>query len=164
MTSASLELIITPLASSAEADACARMMSATNPWITLGRGFEACRRIMDDPASEVYVGRMDGEIAGFIVLVMQGALVGYLRTVCVAPGFQRQGIGSRLVAFAEERVFRVSPNIWLCVSSFNPDARRLYERLGFRLVGEITDYVIPGASEFLMRKTIGSMKGFQSRG
>jgi len=44
------------------------------------------------------------------------------------------------------------------VSSFNPRARALYERLGYEMIGELKDYLIEGASELLMRKTIGPIR------
>ena len=40
-----------------------------------------------------------------------------------------------MVRFAEERIFREFPNVFLCVSSINPRARQLYERNGFRTWG-----------------------------
>jgi len=45
----------------------------------------------------------------------------------------------------------------MCVSDFNTGARRLYERLGYRLVGELTDYIVAGRSELLLRKTGGPL-------
>lgn len=45
----------------------------------------------------------------------------------------------------------------MCVSDFNHGARRLYGRLGYRLVGELTDYVVAGRSELLLRKTVGPL-------
>jgi ribosomal protein S18 acetylase RimI-like enzyme len=67
-----------------------------------------------------------------------------------------------MVAFAEQRILKASPNVFMCVSSFNHDARRLYERLGYRVVGELTDYLVHGHSEILLRKTTGPMAGFTS--
>jgi hypothetical protein len=46
------------------------------------------------------------------------------------------------------------------VSSFNPDARRLYERLGYSVVGELKDLIVPGHSEILLRKTLGPLTEF----
>ena len=89
----------------------------------------------------------------------QGPFVGYLQTICIVPGLRGQGLGARLVAFAEERIFREHPNVFLCVSSFNVNARRLYERLGYAVVGELTDYLMAGCSEILMRKTRGPLLG-----
>ncbi len=155
------EIRISPLAGAAEAEACARMMADSEPWRTLGRDADASLRIIADPAREVYVGEDDGGLAGFVILCLVGAFVGYIQTVCVAPGRRGAGLGSRLVAFAEERIRQVSPNVFLCVSSFNPAAQRLYERLGYEYVGELRDYLIPGASELLFRKSSGPWKTFR---
>lgn len=132
------------------------MMSSTDPWITIGRTFDECLALLRDPLREVWLGRDDdGAIAGFIVLVLRGALVGYIQAICVDSSRRSGGVGSRLIAFAEERIFREFPNVFLCVSSFNTRARALYERLGYEAIGEIREYLIRGASETLMRKTVG---------
>jgi ribosomal-protein-alanine N-acetyltransferase len=141
---------------------CARLMAGTDPWITLGRGFEACLRVIRDPSREVYVATDESGIAGVLILSMTGAFIGYIQTVLVAPDRQGKGIGSQLVAFAEDRIFRQSPNAFLCVSSFNDGARRLYERLGYKYVGELTDYIVRGHSELLFRKTQGPWGEFQA--
>jgi ribosomal protein S18 acetylase RimI-like enzyme len=65
------------------------------------------------------------------------------------------------MAFAERRIFSETPNAFICVSSFNGGARRLYERLGYQVIGELEDYVIPGHSEILLRKTIGPLTEFR---
>jgi [ribosomal protein S18]-alanine N-acetyltransferase len=104
------------------------------------------------------VARDGGAVRGFIVIHMRGVFNnGYIRSVCVAADARGSGVGSRLVAFAEERVFRECKNIFLCVSSFNPRARALYERLGYETVGEMKDYIIAGASEIVMRKSTGPL-------
>lgn len=151
------ELVIRPLESHAEAEACARMMAETEPWLTLGRDYAACLRILLDETRERYVALRDGELAGLLLLNLKGAFVGYIQTVCVVEERRGEGIGSALVAFAEERIFKDHPNVFICVSSFNHGARRLYERLGYRLVGELTDYVVAGHSELLLRKTRGPL-------
>jgi ribosomal protein S18 acetylase RimI-like enzyme len=156
------DLVIRPPAGRTEAEACARMMAASEPWITLGRGYEASLALLERLDREVYVAVADGAVAGFIIVAMQGAFIGYIQTVCVAAERRGGGIGGRLVSHAEERIFRESPNVFLCVSSFNPDARRLYERLGYVLVGELTDYLVTGHSEMLYRKTIGPIGAFRA--
>lgn len=153
-------VVIRRLAGRAEAEACARMMAASEPWMTLGRGYDASLALVENADREVYVAVVDGAVAGFIVLAMRGAFVGYLQTVCVAPAFRGGGLGTELVRFAESRIFRESPNVFLCVSSFNPGARRLYERLGYTLVGELTDYIVAGHSELLYRRSIGPIGTF----
>lgn len=134
------------------------MMSSSEPWITLGRGYEACLRVTRDARHERYVADAGGLIAGFLILDMEaGPFAGYLQTVCVAPWTRATGVGTDLVRFAETRIFREHPNVFLCVSSFNTGARRLYERLGYTIVGELTDFLVKGHSELLLRKTTGPL-------
>jgi ribosomal-protein-alanine N-acetyltransferase len=150
-------LAIRPLGSREEAEACARMMAGTEPWITLRRDEAACLRVAQDETRERYVA-CDGErLAGLLILNLKGAFVGYIQTVCTAPEYRGKGVGTALVAFAEERIFRDHRNVFICVSDFNHGARRLYERLGYRLVGELVDYVVAGHSELLLRKTRGPL-------
>lgn len=151
---------IVALATEAEARSCAQLMSTSEPWLTLGRSYEASLRVIQDPTREVYLAKDDAEIAGFVILCMTGAFVGYIQTVCIHPHRRGQGLGSRLVAFAEQRILRESPNVFMCVSSFNHGARRLYERLGYREVGELPDYIVHGHSEILLRKTLGPLATF----
>ncbi len=150
-------LTIRRLGGCSEAEACARMMAASEPWITLRRDVDAALAILTDPGRESYVALLEGELVGFIILVMHGAFVGYVQSICVAPGRRGQGLGRRLMAFAEERIFRETPNVFLNVASFNPEAQRLYERLGYEVVGELRDYIVPGHSEILMRKSTGPL-------
>ena len=140
-----------------EAEACARMMAGTDPWITLRLGYDACLRVALDETREQYVAHDGDRLAGILILNLKGSFVGYIQTVCAAPEYRRQGVGTALVAFAEERIFREHRNVFICVSDFNPGARRLYERLGYRLVGELTDYIVAGRSELLLRKTRGPL-------
>jgi predicted GNAT family acetyltransferase len=93
---------------------------------------------------------------------MTGAFVGYIQTVCIHPDRRGQGLGSKLVEFAEQRILAESPNVFMCVSSFNRDARRLYERLGYQVIGELTDYIVQGHSEILLRKSLGPLAGFRA--
>ncbi len=135
-------------------------MCSSEPWITLGRSFDTSLAIVRDPSREVYLGQDESGVAGFLILCMTGAFVGYIQTICVDPRCRGSGLGSRLLEFAEQRIRRVSPNIFMCVSSFNVGARRLYERHGYKVVGELTDYLIEGHSEILLRKTYGPITTF----
>lgn len=152
---------IRPLQDAQEVAICARMMSESGPWKTLGRDYNASVEIVSDPSKEVYVAVQDGDVAGFVIINMRGAFTGYIQTVCVAPELRGQGIGSILLNFAEERIFKDSPNVFMCVSSFNKDAQRLYERLGYQVVGELTNYIVAGHSEILLRKTTGPILDFR---
>jgi ribosomal-protein-alanine N-acetyltransferase len=157
-----MTLSIALLAGEAEAQACARMMAESEPWLTLGRTYQASLAVLQDPSREVYVARDENGLAGFLILCMTGAFVGYIQTVCIHPDRRGQGLGSKLVDFAEQRILAESPNVFMCVSSFNRDARRLYERLGYQVIGELTDYIVQGHSEILLRKSLGPLAGFRA--
>jgi len=105
----------------------------------------------------------NSSIIGFVVIVMGGAFKGYIQTVAVDPAWRNQGIGSKLISFAEERIFAETPNVFMCVSSFNAKASALYRRIGYKVVGELKDYIVPGHSEILLRKTIGPLNGFKGK-
>jgi ribosomal protein S18 acetylase RimI-like enzyme len=158
-----MTLSIALLAGEAEARACARMMAESEPWLTLGRTYEASLAVVQDPSREVYVARDERGVAGFLILCMTGAFIGYIQTICIHPDRRGHGLGSRMVEFAEQRILAESPNVFMCVSSFNGDARRLYERLGYRVIGELTDYIVQGHSEILLRKSVGPLATFSGR-
>lgn len=135
--------------------ALAGLMAASDPWLTLGRGVESCLSVLRDDSKERYAAYQGEAFAGLLILNFRGAFVGYLQTVFVAPRWRGSGVGSALVRFAEARIFSQHPNVFLCVSAFNAGARRLYERLGYERVGELTDFLAAGQSELLLRKTRG---------
>lgn len=136
-------------------EVCARIMAQSEPWKTLGRDYEASRNSIADPSKEVHLAIVDDEIVGFSVINMTGAFIGYIQSLVVVPERRGQGIGTALLRHVEDRILSETPNVFMCVSSFNEDARRLYERLGYAVVGELADYVITGHSEILLRKTTG---------
>lgn len=157
------DVLIRPLQAETEAQIGGEMMASTDPWITLRRDAAHAQKMLSDPGLEVYVAAAGREIAGLIGLDMRGSFVGYIRVLVVAAAWRNRGVGAQLIQFAENRIFRESPNVFLCVSSFNPRAQKFYARLGYERIGELKDYIIAGASEFLMRKTIGPRRGFQPR-
>ena len=158
----SSDLQITPLTAPDDIDWSAALMSRTEPWVTLRRDYTASRNLLLNPDRECYIAHISGQRCGFLILALKGATVGHLQTICLAPEFRDRGFGTRIIAFAEERIFRDFPNVFLSVSSFNPKARRLYERLGYHVVGELADYIVPSHSEILLRKTIGPMADFHN--
>jgi [ribosomal protein S18]-alanine N-acetyltransferase len=143
-----------------DAEWCARLMASSEPWITLGRSYEESLRIILDPSRESYLAVEGDARAGFVILCTVGPFTGYIQTLCVSPDRRGNGLGTRLLAMAEERLFALSPNVFLCVSSFNAAARRLYEREGYQLVGELPDYLVRGHSELLFRKSRGPWSEF----
>ncbi len=157
------EMIIRPIAGPPEIETCARMMAASEPWISLQRNYSASLRTLASPEKEIHVAVRGADVLGFIVLNLHGGLVGYIQSICVAPQWRSRSVGRKLVAFAEERVFREYPNLFICVSSFNHGAQRFYRNLGYTVVGELKDFIVEGHSEILLRKSIGSLTEFRKK-
>src|SRR5437667_12285682 len=112
----------------AEASACATIMACTDPWKRLGRTYDDTLKTVNSP-SEVYVAVDGEEVVGLVIVAMNIPLIkGYILGLAVKENYRGCGIGTRLLRFAEERVFRDTPNVFVCVSTFNTHAQRLYER------------------------------------
>ena len=147
-------LVVEP-ADSDDRDWAAGLMSRTEPWMTLGRTLEGCRGVCHHPEHLVFVGRVHNQRVGFLILQRRGVVGSpYLATICVDESSRGQGIGAQLLAWTEAYFRPMARHLFLCVSSFNPRARALYERVGFKKVGEFPDYFIEGAAEILMHKRL----------
>ncbi len=147
------DVVVEP-AREADYEWCAHVMATTDPWLTLGRDLEGCRRSVRRPGAELYIARRGNQPLGFILLHPTGAMgQPYVASVAVAAEARGAGVGQRLLDFAEHR-YPGRNHIFLCVSDFNAGARRLYERVGYEVVGELKDYVVPGYSELIMHKRL----------
>jgi ribosomal protein S18 acetylase RimI-like enzyme len=85
----------------------------------------------------------DGSLAGAIRCELRptGFITGYVRQIAVEPAHRGQGLAGRLIgAAARELVTRGAVAIRLHVRSSNPDALRVYERLGFTGGWEVDEY------------------------
>jgi ribosomal-protein-alanine N-acetyltransferase len=155
------DLVITKLENDGQASQCARMMAHSEPWITLRRDYQTALKMLQDTSREVYVALIGEQVVGFIILVMHGPFRGYIQTVGVIPRWRNRGIGTKLIEFAERRILREAPNVFMCVSSFNEQAQKLYARLGYEVVGELREFIVPDHSEILLRKTIAPWTEFK---
>jgi ribosomal protein S18 acetylase RimI-like enzyme len=135
----------------------ARLMAASEPWLTLGRNYAASLRLLQNPAKEYFLITDQGERAGFLILDLKGPLGGYIQTIGVAPEKRGAGVGTAALHWAERYIFSSHRNILMCVSSFNRRAARLYRKLGYQTVGRLRDYVVAGHDEILLRKTMGPL-------
>ncbi len=133
---------------------CAQLMSSTDPWLAYKFSIETCTGILHWPGSELFVARVNESLTGFMLLHPRGFLgCPYIAVIAIVAGQRGRGIGTRLLEFAE-RHFAGSRHVYLCVSSFNLRALRLYERYGYAKVGELPNFIADGFSEFLMQKRL----------
>ncbi|HXV00484.1 MAG TPA: GNAT family N-acetyltransferase [Caulobacteraceae bacterium] len=114
-----------------------------------------------DPAMAHWLAEREGEAVGYAVAGPCGlphpevtAACGELKRIYVSRTGQGEGLGTRLLAQALAWLERDSPRrLWIGVFSQNVGAQRLYERHGFRKVG---DYVfVVGATrdpEFILSR------------
>jgi ribosomal-protein-alanine N-acetyltransferase len=154
------DIQIRPIAGIEEAETCASVMANSEPWLTLQRGYEDAIKGLTNPTREIYVALVDDSLKGFVIVNMAGPFPGYIQVLCVFPECRDQGVGRQLLRYAEQRIFKDAPNVFLCVSSFNTNAQHFYEQLGYTRIGVIEDYLVRGHDEFLMRKTVGPLAGY----
>jgi ribosomal-protein-alanine N-acetyltransferase len=140
---------------------CAQMMHVLEPWSTLGFSLPDCINAFAGDFKEIYIAREQGAIIGFAILQVKGAFSGYIQSICIAPEYRNKNLGTQFIIFCEERIFREMPNVFLCVSSFNPAAQRFYYRNGYEKVGELKDLLVRGYDDYLLRKSLGPKMEFQ---
>jgi ribosomal-protein-alanine N-acetyltransferase len=136
-----------------EKDKAACLLAGSDPWIKLGISYEQCKLNCHDPGYLLFVAYQGDHLAGIMLLDPRGVAGSpYLKSIAVYPEFEGKGVGSDLLAFAEDLFRSGSRHFFLCVSSFNHKARRFYEHHGYEAMCEFRDYIIEGASEILMYK------------
>lgn len=101
-----------------------------------------------DSHSEV-VGAMEVEPTGFF-----GAFP-YLALLGVKKRFRGMGVGHTLLRVFEGVARELGYHkASMLVSHFNPRAKALYQSMGYRKVGYVTDAILPGCHENIMVKDL----------
>lgn len=133
----------------------AGVLCSSDPWLTLGRGFDACLAACTSGVDVLEIAECAGERCG-LVLVRPAGVAGapYIVSIAVTPAFRSRGVGAALLAHVERTYRGRSRHLFLCVSSFNVRARRFYERHGFEAVGTLKAFLIEAADEILMYKRL----------
>ncbi len=137
--------------------ACSEIVAASDPWKRLGERLDFTSLISDDRSNlKAYVCVVDKKTVGFIVFAPAPVFArgGYLRAIGVSPSMHRLGIGAKLLTYAEKTTSLMSPNFYLCVSSFNRRAQAFYKKQGYTRVGKIPDLLVRGSSEYIYWKRL----------
>jgi ribosomal protein S18 acetylase RimI-like enzyme len=76
----------------------------------------------------------------------------YLRTLAIREDRHGSGLGARLLAAYEAGCGAPTGGYFLLTSDFNTGAQRFYQRHGYRQVGQLPDFAVPGVSELVFWK------------
>ncbi len=116
------------------------------PILTLDELREAMGRM------SFYLYRGAGRVVGVAALSREDAETGKLRWVYVLPEHQRQGIGTALVSFLEERARALGlRQLWLRTVGGASEAVAFYRKLGYRPAGQVET---PWGQDLLMEKEV----------
>jgi len=105
-----------------------------------------------------YVVDRNGRVAGIAVVRQKFLLGDYVELLGVADWARGKGLGGLLLAHVEAAVFERAKNLFACVSDFNDQARHFYKKQGYREIGPMPNFLIPGSAEILLRKTSGPVR------
>jgi ribosomal protein S18 acetylase RimI-like enzyme len=137
------------------------MLAGSEPWKKLGYTDADWRKLFDPlPAGrEGFVIETNGTVAGFALLRPKFLMGDYLELLVIAPSARGKGLGSVLLKYVEDIVFARMKNLFACVSDFNAEARKFYQKNGYQEIGPMPNFLIPGSAEILLRKTAGPARG-----
>ena len=97
----------------------------------------------------------DDDCLGFMYFMPKGVFGSYpyLHIVVVKEEYRNLGIGKQLIKYFEENSSDYSSTkYFLTVDDFNPQAKKLYESLGYQRVGELKDFYKNGITSYIMMK------------
>jgi ribosomal protein S18 acetylase RimI-like enzyme len=102
-------------------------------------------------------GDVPAPIVGFVVAHLNRSAAGHIITIDVLAGARRQGLGSRLLEAAEERLrLGGCRTIRLETAVDNTSALTFYKRHGYRVVKTIPRYYPGDLDAFALRKDLHS--------
>ena len=106
---------------------------------------------------EIFVAiNKEGICLGFIWVILNGAFHSfpYLHIIAVKEEFRKLGTGKKLLKHFEETTCKTSSKLFLVVAEFNPEAKQLYQSIGYKEIGIIPNLYKRGITECLMMKEL----------
>ncbi len=103
----------------------------------------------------LYVAMEQDKCIGFMFYIENGVFHSfpYLHIIVVMDEYRGKGIGKYMLEYYES--LSDSDKVFLLVGDFNSKAKRLYEGIGYRQVGEIPGLYREGITELIMMKEKG---------
>lgn len=140
----------------ADVPKAAEILAGSEPWVTACETRQNFEQLLQSSVGQgvLYVAEEQSNLAALVYFYSEPIFLlgGYIRFLAVRSEMRRRGIGRQLMGFVERKVFGRASNIYVCVSSFNEPARRFFEKLGYSKVGEVSDLIVAGQSEWIFRK------------
>ena len=143
---------------------CVEMTVTTFPWTSFGLKKEGARKFFYDRLGKelVFMATQKGEVLGFIAIKRNILYANYIRRIVVREDARSKGIGGKLVEFVEEMTFsRGLPNVFLVTTTVNEGAVKFYQKIGYKIIGTIPDFVEEGLDEYILWKTKGPVNKFK---
>ena len=133
------------------------ILTGSDPWKRLGFTAADWNRIFAPlPAGrDTFVLEIEGNVLGIAIVRRKFLFGDYLELLGISPSAVGQGLGSRLLTHVESLTFARANNMFACVSDFNETARAFYRKQGYKEIGPMPNFLIPGYAEILLRKTTG---------
>lgn len=100
--------------------------------------------------------RVDGELAGVVVVRSPWLHGPYLQFLGLRAGWQGHGLGAAVLAWMADEAPAGTRNLWLCVSAINVRARAFYEAHGYRLAASLEGLAADHMDELLLRREVRS--------
>ena len=133
----------------------ADQLSGIDPWLRLGFTAQDFRHLISNtrpPEGEACAILNNNDLAGLVVIRRNWLFGDYLKILAVIPQAQRQGVGQQtLRTIAARSRESGAKNLWACVSAFNSAALDFYDNNGFERIGTLSDLVVEGEDEILVR-------------
>ncbi len=97
----------------------------------------------------------DNTLIGTLVHYELGAFgkYPYIHMIAVAPAFQNQGFGKKMLGLYEKERIEAGEKLFLLVAEWNERAKKLYESIGYKELGRIDGFYITDQVEILMMKS-----------
>lgn len=135
--------------------ACAEIISKEHAWQVYGFDFEKSVRVLETMEDVIYIAKLNGEVAGFITLRINGVgnIGAYVRMIAVNSEYRNKGVRKAMVDYIQPIAHdNGMDNIFLICSTDNPKGERFYLHRGFMKVGILQSLVVEGHDEILFRR------------
>ena len=121
-------------------------------------------RLLKDPKRVALLTKVDGDIAGFVIGLIEDLKnhrLGHVVTIDVALKYRKKGIGSVLLEEMES-IFsqRGAEAVYLEVRVDNKSARQLYSKHGYKEMGALEDYYSAGTHGLRLTKRLAGSTSF----